>query len=87
MSQVVYPSTIIYLTKLYKKLLAILLYAYSAVERQQGSKVSVWLQVKAVEVSQLQAEAVEVGGCRQSSKSQLATGRAVEVGYGAAGRQ
>ena len=40
-SQVIYPSTIIYLTKLYKKLLAILLYAYSAVERQQGSKVLV----------------------------------------------
>ena len=33
------PSTVIYLTKLYKKLLAILLYTYSAVERQQGSKV------------------------------------------------
>ena len=32
-SQVVYPSAIIYLTKLYKKLLAILLYAYSAIER------------------------------------------------------
>ena len=35
------PSTVIYLTKLYKKLLAILLYTYSAVERQQGSKVLV----------------------------------------------
>ena len=33
-SQVVYPKTVIYLTKLYKKLLAILLYAYGAVERQ-----------------------------------------------------
>ena len=31
--QVVYPSAIIYLTKLYKKLLAIFLYTYSAVER------------------------------------------------------
>ena len=60
-SQVACPSTIIYLTKLYKKLLAILLYAYSAVEKQQGSKVSVWLQVKAVKVGWLQAEAVEVG--------------------------
>ena len=29
------------LTKLYKKLLAILLYAYGAVEKQQGSKVVV----------------------------------------------
>ena len=70
-SQVAYPSTIIYLTKLYKKLLAILLYAYSTVERQQGSKVSVWLQVEAVEVGWLQAEAVEVSSCRQSSRSQL----------------
>ena len=34
-----YLSTIIYLTKLYKKLLAILLFAYSAVEKQQGNKV------------------------------------------------
>ena len=42
-SQVVCPSTVIYLTKLYKKLLAILLFAYGAVERQQGSKVLVWL--------------------------------------------
>ena len=40
-SQVVYFSTVIYLTKLYKKLLAILPYTYSAVERQQGSKVLV----------------------------------------------
>ena len=40
-SQVACPSTVIYLTKLYKKLLAILLYAYSAIERQQGSKVLV----------------------------------------------
>ena len=39
--QLVYPSTVIYLTKLYKKLLAILLYTYGAVERQQGSKVLV----------------------------------------------
>ena len=39
--QVVCPKTVIYLTKLYKKLLAILLYTYSAVERQQGSKVLV----------------------------------------------
>ena len=31
--QVVYPKTVIYLTKLHKKLLAILLYAYSAVKR------------------------------------------------------
>ena len=46
MSQVVCPRTVIYLTKLYKKLLAILLYTYSAVERQQGSKVLVWLQAK-----------------------------------------
>ena len=38
-SQVACPSTVIYLTKLYKKLLAILLYTYSTVERQQGSKV------------------------------------------------
>ena len=45
-SQVVCPSTVIYLTKLHKKLLAILLFAYSAVERQQGSKVLVWLQAK-----------------------------------------
>ena len=44
--QVVYPSTVIYLTKLHKKLLAILLFAYGAVERQQGSKVLVWLQAK-----------------------------------------
>jgi hypothetical protein len=85
--QVACPSTIIYLTKLYKKLLAILLYACGAVERQQGSKVSVWLQVEAVEVGWLQAEAVEVGGCRQSSRSRLAAGRAVEVSCGAAGRQ
>ena len=33
MLQVVYPNIIIYLTKLYKKLLAILLFIYSAVER------------------------------------------------------
>ena len=46
MSQVAYSRTVIYLTKLHKKLLAILLYAYSAVERQQGSKVLVWLQAK-----------------------------------------
>ena len=39
--QAVYPNTIIHLTKLYKKLLAILLYTYSTVERQQGSKVLV----------------------------------------------
>ena len=32
-SQVICPSAIIYLTKLYKKLLAILLYTYGAVER------------------------------------------------------
>ena len=38
-SQVVYSSTVIYLTKLYKKLLVILLYTYSAVKRQQGNKV------------------------------------------------
>ena len=38
-SQVACPSTVIYLTKLYKKLLAILPYAYGAVERQQGSEV------------------------------------------------
>ena len=44
--QVAYPSTVIYLIKLYKKLLAILLYAYSAIKRQQGSKVLVWLQAK-----------------------------------------
>ena len=50
-SQVACPSTVIDLTKLYKKLLAILLYACGAVESQQGSKVSVWLQVEAVEVS------------------------------------
>ena len=37
-SQVVYPKTVIYLTKLYKKLLAILLYTCGAVKRQQGSK-------------------------------------------------
>ena len=43
MLQVAYPSTVIYLTKLHKKLLAILLFAYSAVERQQGNKVLVWL--------------------------------------------
>ena len=55
-SQVVCLSTVIYLTKLHKKLLAILLFAYGAVERQQGSKVLVWLQVEAVEVSWLQAE-------------------------------
>ena len=60
-SQVACLSTIIYLTKLHKKLLAILLYTYGAVERQQGSKVLVWLQVEAVEVGWLQAEAVEVG--------------------------
>ena len=35
-SQVVCPSTVIYLTKLYKKLLAILLFAYGTVKRQQG---------------------------------------------------
>ena len=58
--QVIYPSTVIYLTKLYKKLLAILLFACGAVKRQQGSKVSVWLQVEAVEVGWLQAEAVTV---------------------------
>ena len=63
--------TVIYLTKLHKKLLAILLYACGAVERQQGSKVSVWLQVEAVEVGWLQAEAVEVGWLRAE---------AVEVG-------
>ena len=34
MLQVVYLSTVIYLTKLYKKLLAILLFAYGAVKRQ-----------------------------------------------------
>jgi hypothetical protein len=47
-SQVACPSTVIYLTKLYKKLLVILLFAYSAIERQQGSKVLVWLQAGAV---------------------------------------
>ena len=47
MSQIVYPKTVIYLIKLYKKLLAILLYAYSTVERQQGSKVGL-LQAGAV---------------------------------------
>ena len=41
MSQIVYSSTIIYLTKLYKKLLAILLFTYSTVKRQQGNKVLV----------------------------------------------
>ena len=46
-SQVAYFSTIIYLTRLHKKLLAILLYTYSAVERQQGSKVGL-LQAEAV---------------------------------------
>ena len=35
-SQVACPSTVIYLTKLHKKLLTILLFAYGAVERQQG---------------------------------------------------
>ena len=54
-----YPSTVIYLTKLYKRLLAILLFVVVAL--QKGSKVSVWLQVEAVEVGWLQAEAVEVG--------------------------
>ena len=39
--QVACPSTVIYLTKLHKKLLAILLYTCGAVERQQGSKVLV----------------------------------------------
>ena len=39
--QVACPRTVIYLTKLHKKLLAILLYACGAVERQQGSKVLV----------------------------------------------
>ena len=47
MSQVACPRTVIYLTKLHKKLLAILLYAYSAVKRQQGSKVGL-LQAGAV---------------------------------------
>ena len=54
-SQVACPSTTIYLTKLYKKLLAILLFAYGAVERQQGVslaagkavKVENWLQAGA----------------------------------------
>ena len=59
MLQIVYPSTVIYLTKFYKRLLAILLFVVVAL--QKGSKVSVWLQVEAVEVSWLQAEAVEVG--------------------------
>jgi hypothetical protein len=59
-SQVACLRTVIYLIKLYKKLLAILLYTYGAVERQQGSKVLVWLQVEAVEVGWLQAEAVKV---------------------------
>ena len=71
-SQVVCPSTVIYLTKLHKKLLAILLYAYGAIERQQGSKVLVWLQVEAVEVGWLQAEAVEIGWLQAG---------AVEVGW------
>ena len=39
--QVACLSTVIYLTKLHKKLLAILPYAYSTVERQQGSEVLV----------------------------------------------
>ena len=39
--QIVYPSTVMYFTKLYKKLLAIILYAYSTVKRQQGSEVLV----------------------------------------------
>ena len=38
MSQVVYPSTVIYLTKLHKKLLAILLFV--VVVLQKGSKVA-----------------------------------------------
>ena len=54
-----YPSTVIYLTKFYKRLLEILLFVVVAL--QKGSKVSVWLQVEAVEVGWLQAEAVEVG--------------------------
>ena len=70
-SQVVCPSTIIYLTKLYKKLLAILLYAYGAVERQQGSKVSVWLQVKAVEVG--------YGAIGRQQGVGLTTGKAAKV--------
>ena len=36
--QIACSRTVIYLTKLHKKLLAILLYAYGAGERQQGSK-------------------------------------------------
>ena len=57
--QMACPSTVIYLTKLHKKLLAIILFAYSAIKRQQGGKVSVWLQVEAVKVGWLQAKAVE----------------------------
>ena len=48
---------------------------------------SVWLQVEIIKVSWLQAEAVKVSSCRQSSRSQLAAGRAVKVSYGTAGRQ
>ena len=43
--------------------------------------------MEAVEVGWLQAEVVEVSSYRQSNRSRLAAGRAVEVGYGAAGRQ
>ena len=57
-SQVACPSTVIYLTRLHKRLLAILLFVVVAL--QKGSTVSVWLQVEAVEVGWLQAEAVEV---------------------------
>ena len=39
--QIAYLNTVIYLTKFYKKFLAILLYTYSAVKRQQSSKVLV----------------------------------------------
>ena len=69
MSQVACPSTIIYLTKLYKKLLAILLYACGAVERQQGSKVLVWLQVEAVKVSS-NSSAMPVLGSNSGSNIQ-----------------
>ena len=58
-SQVACPRTVIYLTKLYKKPLAILLYTCGAVERQQrqqgvglaagkAAKVEDWLQAGAV---------------------------------------
>ena len=68
-----YPSTVIYLTKLYKRLLAILLFV--VVVLQKGSKVSVWLQVEVVEVGWLQVEQ-----CRQSSKGRrLAAGGSSKI--------